>query len=125
MGVEVRWVNPDKTVILFVYVHPWSWDDLHEARSTRDDMLEAVDHAVTVIVDLTASRQLPPNLFAGIRRVWEKKHSKSGSIILVCPNPLLRSACNVLLRLTPGMTSHVRMTYTLSEAYTLLNLPET
>lgn len=125
MAVEVRWLNPEKTVILFVYIHPWSWDDLADAREQRDRLMNEVEHPVTVIIDLSASRQLPPNIFAGIRRVWEKKHAKSGKIILVGANPLIRSASDVLMRLTPGMLPHVRMTKTLEEAYELLNSWET
>jgi hypothetical protein len=125
MGVEVRWANPEKTAILFVYVHPWSWDDLYVAREMRDFMMDEVDHPVTVIIDLSASKQLPPNVFAGIKKMWEKKHAKSARIILVGTSPLIRSASEVFMRITPGMSSRVRMVATLDDAYSVLSQSHT
>jgi hypothetical protein len=66
MPIHSQWDNPEKTIILTTHSAEWMWDELHEHDATVvASLLESVDHAVSIIIDMRRCAWLPLEDFAG------------------------------------------------------------
>lgn len=120
MAVEVRWTNAEQIVLLYTFSAAWTWDEYYAATTRGRAMVESVDHMVVTIIDLSASRALPPGALTHLRRATTHQHPNLGPVILVGLNRFIRAMSDMLSRIYPLAAQKVRIVATLDEAYALL-----
>lgn len=121
MGVEVTWVNPEHTAILFVYSKDWTWNDYYQSRVERNAMLSNINHVVDVILVFEAGKyHLPPNTLSNLGRIWQKRHPNLGKVYLVGLSPVLKAVSNVFFKVYPSAQSRTRIVDTLADALSMV-----
>lgn len=83
MGVQVVWDNTDKTVVRFIYEGSWTWQEYHQTIQTANAMMDTVAHPVVSIVDMRATKYIPPNAMRHIRQVINESRNHNNSNIAV------------------------------------------
>ncbi len=126
MGVSVDWYRERKNVICYTFDGTWDWDDLYVCRTwVVQQMAEVkVEEKFSVIVDLRATRHVPPNVLIhlrGIIRTTPTNHT--GVSVFVTPGVIVEIYLKVLRQLSPALLKRFRVFFvtTLEDAEQLLD----
>jgi hypothetical protein len=117
MGISVTQHN--EHVILYQFEHPWSLDDLDEAQTTLNALMEDIDGKVTVIVDYSAGGSPPQRLISRFTALMGNQTGmdRMQRIIAVGTNSgMVRAATAIFSR----VFHRLDVVDTLDEAYALL-----
>ncbi len=60
MGIEVEWLDDEKTIMIWRFLERYEWDDLAAALDVAEQMVDEVDHIISLITDYTLNRKGPP-----------------------------------------------------------------
>lgn len=92
MAILALWDNTDKTVIRLEFETEWTWDELHDAIATTDEMIVSVDHTVDIIIDIEGS-QIPKDFMTAARSLLSNPvpRQNEGNRIIVGANKFIRS----------------------------------
>lgn len=82
MNIQVCWGSPDRTRIHAVFNREWDWYDFYAAAGEIVRLMSAVSHPVDVILDMQASKPVPPDLMIHVQRTSLRRHNL-GSLVLV------------------------------------------
>lgn len=83
MSISVTWDNEEKTIVRFIYKGKWTWDEFYNSIQQGNAMMQTVPYPVVSIVDMTATRYIPPNAFSHMKRVIEMSQKQNNSNISV------------------------------------------
>jgi len=115
MAVRTEWDGPDKKVIRWTLEGAWTWEEFAVTHRTSTTDISAQQHAVDIIVDLSASN-IPPEDTQGILAALPEN---IGVTVLVGTHVIVRSFYTALRQLHPLPTNMALVT-TLAEAYELV-----
>ena len=85
MGVEVVWENEEKTVLRFIYLKGWTWDDVYTGGKQAREMMDSVSHPVVSIIDYQAGGILPsgvPVHFRNMQKILDAKNNSGINVVL-------------------------------------------
>ena len=119
--ISIEWDNLEQTVMLHVYVGKWSLDDYEAAAKRAYGMIDAVDHPVDLIIDLSQSDEPPLRITPVAIRVSEAQHPLQKRIVIIGASSLMMMMYEGGKRLVPHLLKHVYLTKTRDEARALLH----
>jgi hypothetical protein len=119
MGIQVRWDNPEKTVIRHSYDANWTLKDYYELIETHRKLLGDVSHRVDIISDLRRVHYLPDFMLTGLRYVLGKKPRNEGLKVVVGAVELVKVLFEVLYSEKPEESTTV-YARNVEEAYNLI-----
>src|ERR1041385_7428358 len=117
MTVNVRWDDPEHTILLYSLGGIWTWKELCEATDNGVAMAATVSHKIYVIVDYQSRHGLPPNAFGQFNRINRLMTAQTERVILVGGGSLLLSLHNLFLLITGNSASKFCRVADLKEAY--------
>jgi hypothetical protein len=121
MSVNMTWDNDEQTIIRYIIGDPWTWDELYEAIQQAHLLIDAADHSVHSIIDMSGAHILPRNpLMHGKKMSRGDRLSNAGKIVFVGANVFLRSLMDVFRRVHPTRLENIAFVATLDEARALL-----
>ncbi len=124
MGIRVIWDNEEKTIIRYVYEGRWDRDDFAVAYGQAKTMMDSVDHAVGVIIDVQQSHLIPSGIISRSRHLVTTPSSNEGANVIVGANAFIRSLVDTFGKLWRHNTlGQRRITFatTLDEARAILS----
>jgi len=102
MGIEVRWDNKAKTIILMTLGGHWGWQDLQEAVFVCNQMIESVPHHVHFILDRQGGHWTPGNLLSNVGKIISTFTPNDGYRVIVTENPLIKQLFYLFTMLNGG-----------------------
>lgn len=121
MSVDVRWDDPDQTILFYQFADPWTWAEYAEAADREWEMLDDAPDIVDTIVDLTRVRHLPEEDRKLLRFVAAHSHRKQGMLVLVGDENLTYAFGHLLTEYYPHSPRDLISVATLEQAYTALS----
>jgi hypothetical protein len=100
MSVTVGWDNPEKTILLKVFISPWTWQELSEALATLEHEHCALQHQVVWLHDYSKTRFIPlGGLVHAQRMVRQLYPNTCRTIVVAGANRPVQSLGKVLVTL--------------------------
>lgn len=126
MHNSVRWITEEQNSLLYTMRGPWNWDAVNEMLIIGDELMDSVDHPVSVILDIhDVGNMLGPGFLVHSRRIFSSvRPNCSGRLILMQPDSMLRSVHTLLERAFSPIFSQIYIQYaeTLDHALLLLDM---
>jgi len=121
MGIEVKWDNPEKTILLQTFEGKWSGAEYYASLDEMSVLLKDASQRVHLVGDMTDSIGIPAlNLLAASGRVVKMVEQQFATITVVKAHNYFQSLVNVVRRMSPALAERVYFVNTLDEAYKLL-----
>jgi hypothetical protein len=121
MGINIQWDDDAQTRFRYHFDEHWTWDEFFAAKNQAKPLLDAVGHKFAVIIDLTEVSRLPPDSLAQSRNALRNGHPNAFFIILVVPNPVVRTIIGTLRDIAPITPRTIEIASTLDAARALVN----
>lgn len=122
MTIVVEWDATVERLIYITFPEHWSWDDFYIAVQQCRTMIAS--QAVDIIVDMSASTTLPPNVLTQAQVVLQTSTSNIGIIVVVGIHPTIRVTFNMFKRIFNNMlyrtVRELHMVSVQQQAYSLL-----
>jgi hypothetical protein len=99
MPVLVNWDNPEKTIIRYQFIDPWTWPEYHTTYRRGWALISTVNYTVDLIIDFSQGGGMPPSALRHFQTVAEQVHPNRGYIVVIASNPVIRSIMNTLARI--------------------------
>jgi len=111
--ITIKWDDDNKRVMVYEFEGAWSVEDLIEAMNAGAEVINRYNHAIDVVVDLSASGA-PTLRGINIRQAFQQANEQlnthiassaktPGMIVVVAKNAMIRSTLTSLLRMMqPG-----------------------
>lgn len=119
MPINVRWADPEKTIVVYEYAGSWTWDELYEATRTVESWTDGKTHIVPVVHDLTGSRMLPKDVFFHGQRL-SVQLPEGATAVIVGAGSFARIVIDTLRRLNRSFEQQYKTASTLDEAVALI-----
>jgi hypothetical protein len=124
MGVSADWHNEDQAIICYRFDGRWEWDDFYSCREWVRQAMASVDHKVALIIDMSATRHIPPNSMVHLRAVVLRTNPNyAGVTVLVGTGSVGPSVSAILYKFNPALRDKFEVLFaqTLEEAERLLD----
>ncbi|MCS6836762.1 MAG: hypothetical protein NZ750_12190 [Anaerolineae bacterium] len=108
MPVQAVWDDKEKTIVRFIYVGQWNWDEFYFVVQSANAMMDTVSHPCVSIVDMTRSGDIPNGAVVHIRNVIRMPQSRnnSGVTLFVNSKMLARLLIESLAKTNPEVASN-------------------
>lgn len=99
MGNNLRWLTPDKTILVLTVPEYWAWEDMRGWLSAIGRVLDTCEQPTTVMLDFQHSTFIPKNFALHIPSLVHNVHEKADPIIFVRLSPPHRAMLSVVTRI--------------------------
>ena len=99
MGITSKWDNPEKTVVVFTNVGDQKWDEFFVGVKEVNAMIRSVTHEVTLIIDGTELKSIPPSAMTHFRNALASLPPNTKQVIGVVNSPFIRAIGNIVQKL--------------------------
>jgi hypothetical protein len=120
MPVTVDWYTREQNIVVYQFVHPWTWDDYHAAAKKAWVMINNVQHIVDIILDFSSSHSIPAHAVKHFKREATHPHANRGLIIIVGANAFIRAVGKKLVKAYASMAQSLQYAATYDEAALLI-----
>jgi hypothetical protein len=120
MGIYLEWDDPDRTAIRQIFDAQWTWSDFYDAQRSVDEMIDTVDYAVGVILDMPSNVVLPPNALSHGKHYVDTLHPRLYLTALSSKSQLLQTIYDLFGRVYPHAAKRIVLVQDLEEARILL-----
>lgn len=122
MPVLVDWDNPEKTIIRYQFIDPWTWQEYHETHARGWALISTVRYTVDLILDFNQGGGMPSSALRHFQNAVESVHPNRGYVVIITTNPLIRSVMNALVRIYRYRSDGVNGAFAsdLEEAYRII-----
>ena len=96
MDSNLRWVMPDKTILILTVSEYWTWEEMRQWIKDIGEVLDTCDEPVTVMLDFQYSTYFPKNGVLVIPSIIENIHEKADPILFVRLSPTHRVVMSVI-----------------------------
>jgi hypothetical protein len=110
MSIQATWGSQDKTRIHVTFLGDWDWYDFYAAAGDITRLMMTVNHPVDVIMDMQASKPVPPDFAVHLGRTALRRPNL-GAIVLVQPGSAPQQVHGIVHRLSGGSRRSGEMTY--------------
>lgn len=83
MPIEVKWDNNEKTLIRWNFMGRWTAQQLRETIQKSNDWINAQDHTVNHIIDLSQTEGVPPNIINEARNAMRLMPENLGHVVMI------------------------------------------
>lgn len=119
MGIEVQWLDDDRTIICYGLQDPWNMDDLYTAIRAGYNMSKGAP-AIYIIYDFSHSRHLPANFFSAVQHMRRMRQSNARERVMIGAPPFVRSMTRMFERLAPELAKGLYFVDNQAEALTYI-----
>lgn len=120
MSIEVRWANPEKTLLTYEVHGQWTWAELQRILEKAHAMLDEADGPTPIIADFRDSRFMPDRAMWRGSRIAKGRHPNTGKTIYVGASRFMNVLFDAFKRIYPDLARIVVFVDTIEEAYALL-----
>lgn len=120
MGIHVEWDNQDHTTICQKFDRHWTWDDFYSAKHHADEMIDAAQHPVSIVMEMPSNVVIPPNALSHGKHYIDTDHPHLYRIVVVSTNQLLQTLYDLFEKVYPMATQHIYMVGDLDKAREVL-----
>lgn len=127
MGMSVRWLNQDKTVIHHCTNGAWTWAEFYAIHYQVLKMMRSVEHEVSLITQFLDkdTLKMPEQLSRHAQNLFQNFPDNHGMTIFVGERIVLRTVIVTLSKVIPtNVTKSFKSVTTLADAYNLLSAPD-
>lgn len=121
MKVQIFWGNVEKTIIQIDMNVGWQWDDLYATFTPYLEMMNSVDHRVSLIFNVK-EENIRENALSNLSRLIRMTHPREDKTVIVGHIPLITPFLDILSKVygLKALLQNYRTAKTLEEAYTML-----
>lgn len=122
MGIDLYWDDDNLTTLLCVFDGRWTWDELYKTLQTVKRITDDVEHEVSAIIDMRKGLQFPGGSIFNAqglefaKQVLKMSDGKSGPMVIVGANRMVRSAHDTMSGFNRSSVSKVFFTDTVQQA---------
>lgn len=116
-SVEIRWDNQQKTILRYVFIGDWTWDEYLERLNEGRMMMAEIEHPVCVLNDMQKMGKLPPNFASTAKSVISSRPKNTGLAIFLTSNAFFKVMYRVLAQLIPNVPTEYILVTNEDEAY--------
>jgi hypothetical protein len=124
MPISVRY-EEDNHIVVWVFEGRWTWEDYYAQRDTVNDHIEALNHPIDMIVDMSNGSILPQSVLTHANSAARKAPENISIIVIVGPSAFLRTFFQFFKRMygffQPNKDKNLHMVATIEEAYKILH----
>jgi hypothetical protein len=121
-SVEIRWDNEEKTILRYVFIGDWTWDDYLGCLNEGRKMMAEIEHPVCVLNDMQQMGKLQPNFASTAKSVISSRPKNTGLAIFLTSNTFFYKVMyRVLAQLIPNVPTEYILVNSEEAAYTKLN----
>jgi hypothetical protein len=122
MSVNIMWDNDKHTAVRMEFIDRWTWDEVHRAMTQHTQMLNETSNTVAGIIDLTDGIGTPPLILTQMRGIMQKRHPRTGMIVLVGANDVVITFWKIFLQAYGRLVREPRYAYakTVQEARAII-----
>jgi hypothetical protein len=85
MPIQAVWDDEAHTIIRYVIEGHWTWDEMNAAIATSNAWLDAADHKIDFIHDMSRSEGIPAGALTQLKRYIGKEHPLTGRSVVIGP----------------------------------------
>lgn len=124
MNAHVKWFNEEHSIILQSFAKGWTWEDFNEIALTSIEMMEGVDHPVSIIADYLEGKQIPRDGLAmnNARKVMANLPSNWNLLVVISDNNYITMLVDMFRRISMGRMG--KNTYSANSIETALKIIE-
>lgn len=128
MNIELVWDNDGKTILRYIYGRNWTWADFNTAAKDAYNLLDTVDHKVSIIMDFQNANIIPQGAITQVQRAFSTpRHDNILTTVIVgsSANTFLQAIAGVGRKLTRSNDWQLTFVTNLPEAYALVASKDT
>ncbi|MBC8171272.1 MAG: hypothetical protein H7X77_06355 [Anaerolineae bacterium] len=122
MGIQLKWTDETKTVILQTFEGKWTWEDFYKVNQQAFAMIHTVSHKVDIFSDFRTSGPLPVGgAITHARNALKEMPDNWGMLVIINDGVLINvmvSAFTTMFRNSMGKKT--LLARTLEEAHQLV-----
>ena len=103
--IELDWDDPEKTIILYTFFDPWTWDEYYVTNPKRDMLFSETNQVIDIILDFRKGKHLPPQAMSQLRKIGSWDSPQRGVVIVIGVHSMLQLLANIMNSLYPQNTS--------------------
>jgi len=100
MSVTYRWDNEEKSIMLFSFEEPWTWDEYYNMKPISDKIIAEVGHPVAAIIEIPQNLHLGSNALGHSRTIDRTKPDNLWVMVIVTQSTLVRAFLGLADRLS-------------------------
>jgi hypothetical protein len=100
MENDVRWLDADRTILLWTCKGQWNWNDFDTAFQQKTALQDQVTHEVYIILDFTAVPLFPADFARRVREKYAEPHHRTRKRIVVGVDGWIRRFWDVIATIT-------------------------
>ncbi len=101
MPVEHLWLDDQKSILCYRFIHHWTWDELWSAVYEARDEYRHFDHTVDILADMTESDMIPGEALTQLRKLTATRTDNLGIIVIASSNVIVSTIINMGRPLLP------------------------
>jgi hypothetical protein len=121
MGIDIKWDNEEKTIILTTYSGLFTWDEFEAMSRETESLLESVDHEVDILAGLE-DLVIPKDALANFPKIAQAPyftHPRVGLTVFFGASHFARTLLDLFGKVYNAAASMVTVP-TLEEAYEVI-----
>jgi hypothetical protein len=120
MNVRYQW-SDDQTLLLLTLEEGWTWAEYHSVVRELSAAIRQLGHPVDAIVENTARIPFPSgSALSHLRQMMRVVPDNIGVIVVVSPNPLVKTINQILFTIAPKLRETVELADTRAEALAII-----
>ena len=116
MPIVVKWFNSQQSAVLMTFEGQWTWQTFYQGIDEAVVLLDTLAQAVTLVIDLSKSAEMPKGSIAHIRNAQGIQHPNIEKVVFIGMNTFMQMIGNLAARLNRGRNRRVYMVATMEEA---------
>ncbi len=116
--IDLKWLNPEETVLLVEYHPNWTWDEYFKIVEWILEKVEQTGKPVQFISVDTYRRMASPrgDFFVRARTLFPRMLKSGCSVVYVSPSSITKTLISVYSKLSPETSKAIRLANSLDEA---------
>lgn len=111
MPIAVRWFNDQKTILLWDFTAPWTFEDAAAASALSMEMGEAIDHQFDLLI-LSGNTPLPANALHNMKIIVTNAHPRQRSMVILQAHAFTKTVFHILRQLQLPLTDPDKLYFT-------------
>ncbi len=99
--IELDWDDPEKTIILYTFFDPWTWNEYYATDPKRDMMFSETNQVIDIILDFRKGKHLPPQAMTQLSKIGSWDNPQRGVVIVLGVHSMLQLLANIMNSLFP------------------------
>lgn len=121
MGIQVKWDNKQKNILVCTFEENWTWREYDAAMELGREMIDSVSHPVDVIFDVQRTLFAPSGALRNLGKSFRGlTDANLNHLVIVGATGIFQIIVDVLHNLYPRAATSMVHAATLTEAYKLL-----